>query len=311
MNTASNTTMGIRRRVMIACVTTEVIKVVKPAEDLNIERIHLINHVVKAKPDDEGRKIRENLYEEAFQRTVELLRNNDIDIIPHRDVEIFRFHECLRCIYEILKEEEKKGSIIQVNISSGPPEYSAAATMAAMMVEDVSIFSVATPFDGHTIPFEKQRENMLHNGELVGTAFKVRKPEPIDRIELNTPDEKMLKALKVFASIPEKKRSNVNVIRELIGYGLWRYSEGTDGTSVELEENGVLKDKHRQNEYDRLRNKEAVLYQRGYINIWKNREKWIEKSEIHGKKHKLTLKGQRYLEIFCPDVVFKLSDDEQ
>ena len=79
MNTAPNTTIEIRRRVMIACVTTEVIKVVKPAEDLNIERIHLINYVVKANPNDEGRKIRENLYEEAFQRTVELLRKNDID----------------------------------------------------------------------------------------------------------------------------------------------------------------------------------------------------------------------------------------
>lgn len=299
--------IGVRRRVMIACVTTEVTKIVEPARQFDIERIHLINYIVKADPKDEEKRVRQNLYEEFYQRNEELLLEMNMEIIPHRDVKIFDFHECLRTIYEILKEEEKKGSIIHVNISAGPPEYAAAVTMASMMLEGVSIFSVATPFDGHTVPFAEQRNHMLHEGKLVGTAFKVYEPEIIDHITLKTPNESMLKALKVFASIPEKERSNANVIRKLILYGLWRYSRGVEGTSIELEENGKLAEKNNKEKYDKLRNKEAVLYQRGYIDFWKKQEKWIEKSEIYGKKYKLTSKGQRYLEIFCPNTIFDLS----
>ena len=125
--------IGVRRRVMIACVTTEVTKIVEPARQFDIERIHLINYIVKADPNDEEKMVRQNLYEEFYQRNEELLLEMNMEIISHRDVKIFDFHECLRTIYEILKEEEKKGSIIHVNISAGPPEYAAAVTMASMM----------------------------------------------------------------------------------------------------------------------------------------------------------------------------------
>ncbi|MBR2394282.1 MAG: hypothetical protein IKA98_02100 [Candidatus Methanomethylophilaceae archaeon] len=307
MEKTSDEKIEVRRRVMIACVTTEVTKIVEPARQLDIERIHLINYIVKTDPSDKERAVRQNLYEEFYKRNVELLSEKKIEIVPHRDVKIFDFHECFRTIYEILKEEEKKGSIIHVNISAGPPEYAAAVTIAAMMLEGVSIFSVATPFDGHTMSFTEQRNHMLYKGKLVGTAFKVHNPKIIDHITLNTPDEPMLKALKVFASIPEKERSNANVIRKLIQYRLWKYSRGVEGTSIELEKNGKLAEQYNKDDYDRLRNKEAVLYQRGYIDFWKKQEKWIEKSEIYGKKYKLTSKGQRYLEIFCPDIVFDLS----
>ena len=118
----------------------------------------------------------------------------------------------------------------------------------------------------------------------------------------------LLKALKVFVSIQVGRRSNVNVIRKLINYGLWRFAldEGGTGTSVEFEDgDGRFIEGKDYEKYLKRQKKEAVLYQRGYIEKWKKLG-WIEKSSINGKRYELTETGKRYVEIFCSDVVFKI-----
>ena len=296
---------GVRavKRVMVACVTTEVVKVTDPAIKLDVDIIHLLNYVKKADADDLDQIARAELLESVYQENVRVLKDAGIWIKEHRDAPIFIFDDFFRTIYEILVEEKKWGSAVYVNISSGPPEYSAAAAIASMMIDDVELFTVGAKASGYTIPFDRQKEMLTHNGKLVGTAFEVYKPIKIDKFPLPTPDLKLLNALKIFASIPEVKRSNVTVIRELILNRAWRFSSSDDdcrlGTSVEFEDShGKRLESTEKDLYSKRQNKEAVQYQRAYIDRWKE-EGWIEKSEINGKRYRLTKTGQRYIDVFC------------
>lgn len=295
---------GVRsiKRVMVACVTTEVVKITDPAIKLNVDIIHLLNYVKKADSDDLDQIAREELFEAVYQENIKVLKEAGIKVKEHRDAPIFIFDEFFRTIYEILADEKKWGSAVYVNISSGPPEYSAAAAIASMMVDGVELFTVGAKASGYTVPFERQKGLLMHDGKLVGSAFDVHKPIKIDKFPLPTPDLKMLRALKIFGTIPEAKRSNVTVIRELIKNKEWRFSSSdencTIGTSVEFEgSDGKMMDGIDKEQYSKRQNKEAVQYQRAYIDYWKENG-WIEKSEINGKRYKLTKTGRRYVDIF-------------
>lgn len=290
------------QRVMVACVTTEVVKITSPAEKLDIDRIHLLNHIRKATPGDNDQKVRQDFYESIYNENLKFFRERDIEVIEHTDAQVFKFDECFKTVYGILAEETKNRSVVYVNISSGTPEYSAAAAIASMMVDGVELFTIGTKASGFTVPFDKQKEMSMHEGKLVGSAFDVHDPILIDKFPLSTPDLGLLRALKIFNSVPEMKRSNVNVIRELIKRGEWKYPSSEDGitkgTSLEYEDdNGKLISFANRRDYETRQRKEAVQYQRGYIDRWKI-EGWIEKSNINGKRYKLSEKGKRYTEIF-------------
>ncbi len=288
------------QRVMVACITNEVIKVTDPAVKLRIDRVHLINYVKKAEPGDEDRAKREELYDAVYHENVSFFTKNGVEVCPHRDVKVFNFDACFRAVYEILIREHEKNSAVYVNIGSGPPEYAAAAAIASMMVDNVELFTVGTKADGFTTPME--RKSLTHEGKLVGTAFKVSEPIQIDKFPLDTPNLFLLRALSVFKKVPEKDRSNVKVIRELIKAHLWKFTISEKncaiGTSVEYESaDGKLIDNSKKKTYEDRQRKEAVQYQRSYIENWKE-QNLIEKSEISGKRYRITKKGERYLNIF-------------
>lgn len=298
--------MQIMKRVMVACVTTEVTKITQPARDTEVDRIHLLNYVKESQSDNPESLDREAFYGAIYAEVKRELGEFVAEIEEHQGITTYNFDECFHAIYDILYEEKRRGSDIYVNISGGSPEYAAAASIASMMVDGVKLFSVGAKASGNTINFKKQLEQSYHDGKLVGTAFDVHKPFHIISFPLKTPDEDLLRALKVFNSIPVGGRSNVNVIRKLIAYQLWRFAQDEvgSGTSVEYEgADGKLQQDAKREEYEKRQRKEAVLYQRGYIDKWK-KEGWIEKSKLNGKRYELTDTGKRYMEIFCSDVVF-------
>jgi len=301
--------MQIMKRVMVACVTTEVVKITHPAHDTGVDRIHLLNYVKEGESNTQEEQDRKTFYEKIYSTVKQELGMFVDEVVEHRDVTTYNFDQCFHAIYDILYEEKCQGSDVYVNISGGTPEYSAAATIASMMVKGVKLFSVGTMASGFTVDFKKQLEQSYHDGHLVGSAFDVHEPFPIASFPLPTPDEDLLKALKVFVSIPVGRRSNVNVIRKLIEYGLWRFAldEAGTGTSVEFEDEASrFIEGGDYEKYLKRQKKEAVLYQRGYIEKWKKLG-WIEKSSINGKRYDLTETGKRYVEIFCSDVVFNNS----
>ena len=303
--------MQIMKRVMVACVTTEVIKITRPAHDTEVDRIHLLNFVKEGESNTEDEQDRKIFYEKIYSQVRWELNQFVDEVIEHRNITTYSFDQCFHAIYDILYEEKSQGSDVYVNISGGTPEYAAAAAIASMMVKEVKLFSVGTMASGFTVDFKKQLEQSYHEGRLVGSAFDVHEPFPISSFPLPTPDVDLLKALKVFVSIPVGRRSNVNVIRELVKNGLWRFAldETGSGTSAMMEDDtGHLLSDNERETYEKLRRKEAVLYQRGYIDRWK-KEDWIEKSKVNGKRYSLTNTGRRYLDIFCSDVVFKIEPE--
>lgn len=289
------------KRVVVACVTTEVVKVTEPAIRFDADLVHLLNYVRKADSGDGARIAREKLYESIYQENVRILKSADIEVEEHRNTSVFNFDDVFHSVYEILTIEKQRGSAIYVNISSGPPEYSAAAAIASMMIDGVTLFTVGAKASGHTIPFDRQKEMLTRDGKLVGTVFDIHDPIEINKFPLPTPDLKLLRALKIFESVPESKRSNVNVVRELIRNSEWKFSSPdcpSKNTSTEFEnEGGILIDMTNREQYAKLQNKEAVQYQRAYIDRWKENG-WIEKSESNGKRYRLTETGKRYVKVF-------------
>ena len=301
--------MQIMKRVMVACVTSEVVKITYPAKNTKVDRIHLLNYVKEGESDSEEEQDRKIYYETIYSGVKKELDMFVDEVVEHRNVITYDFDQCFHAIYDILYEEKRRDSDIYVNISGGTSEYAAAAAIASMMIKGVKLFSVGTKASGFTVDFKKQLEQSYHEGQLVGSAFDIHEPFPIASFPLLTPDEELLKALKVFISIPVGQRSNVNVIRKLIRYKLWRFAQdeiGT-GTSVEFEdENGKLMSNKNIDDYLKRQKKEAVLYQRSYIDRWK-KEGWIEKSSLNAKRYDLTNTGRRYVEIFSSNVVFEIS----
>ncbi|NCU25618.1 hypothetical protein EOM86_02735 [Candidatus Nomurabacteria bacterium] len=286
--------------------------ITEPAEMIGIDRVHILNYI---KPLDKGDNLevrRQDLYKMAYSAAYENFDKLCEEIKEHKDVETYNFDACFHAIYDILIEETRRHSAVYVNISGGTPEYAAAAAIASMMVPEVNLFSVGVPRDGHTMVLEDMIDSMKYEGKFVGTAIKINDPYPINKFPLDPPKLEPLKALKVFREVPEYSRSNVNIIRELIKHRLWKFGVSDDnpmmGTSLELEDAYNNVSSENWNEHARRQRKEAVQYQKAFIDVWKD-EKWIEKSEINAKRYRLTDKGNRFVDIFCSDIVFSLNND--
>ena len=124
-----------KRRVMIACVTFETVKVSDPAYYYGSNVVYLIHHVRNPSPD--------NVYQQFFDRTSELIREKApgtevIDV----DCNVSDFAGLLSEINMIIAAESARGSEIRINLSAGSPEFTAAGATAAMMAEHVGAFFV-------------------------------------------------------------------------------------------------------------------------------------------------------------------------
>lgn len=288
-----------RLRVMICCSSTEVVKIIEPAKIRRIDRVHILSNILDKNETEEDRR-RIALYQEFYDENVHQLEDLGVEIVSHQNAPIFGMDPCMGLIYDIILEEKEKGSIISIDLE-GPLPYAVASTVVSMTFDDVEIFNVGVPSDGHVNGMA--RDSYVHDGRLVGTAFKITRLHPLNGFPIEKPDEYMLKALKVFDAVPINKRSNVNVIRNLIINHLWKPSENEDdpikGTFYELEDPMTLKPLAAKNIYSKSRTRDTVSYQRRYISYWLD-QGWIRKSDINQKRYELTEKGRRYLTVFCP-----------
>lgn len=307
------------RTSMIICVTTEVILSEKPAEMLGVDFVHIMNRIIR-KTDDSEHEKRQDLYETAIAEVESRLKNAGIDYHIHSDKDTLKFDEMMPAIYEILRKESKDGSFVYINISGSTPNFSAAAAIASMMFNnDCQLFSVGTRNGcyNRTLDEMKQFYTDEETGHLVGTARDVTDPFYIAGYEADPPDERLLKQLKIFGAIPIEKRSNTNVIRNIIKQGLWKpskfYDENrsyTKGTSVELEEELGIKKAQLDPGFKKKRASEAVIYQKSMINRWLE-DKWIYKNpDETGSKYDLTQKARDYIKMFCSDEIYEVKEEE-
>lgn len=130
---------GKIKKVMIACVTFETVKVTDPVREYGCSDVHIIHQVNEGVSDD-------NVFLAFYNRVVELLKEDNPDVVIHEHNEkVSYFSRMLSTVLSIIEKEKKENGedcFIYVNISAGTPEYSAAAAIGAMMFDNTIPFSV-------------------------------------------------------------------------------------------------------------------------------------------------------------------------
>ncbi len=272
-----------KERIMVSCVTFETAKVVEPVKHYDATKVHLIYYVKDE--SNPAYSVYSEFVQEVKRQLIDDVGLSEDSIITHR-LPVYSFKHMMREVYRILKgEKERYGASgdIFVNVSSGTSEYTAAATIASMMVADVTPFTVSTK--DFLIPSERIRDIYYDNGVPVGMSKNVYSPLALQKYPMEAPPEDLVKALKVFhdRAAAGKPISHVWMIRALIEQGIWR-----EGGEAQIPDGGVRKITVSQSM--------KMYYIRHYLNKWCERG-WMEKE---GVKHGLTDAGKNIVEMFSP-----------
>ncbi|MBR6204867.1 MAG: hypothetical protein IKQ60_07480 [Candidatus Methanomethylophilaceae archaeon] len=266
---------GRKRRIMIACVTFETAKITEPIEFYEANRIHLIRY--SKDPDD-----KEIIYNLFYERVVELVgqMGRDIEIVEHNEV-VFDFRTMLRTVLEIIQSENRKeeGCEIYVNVSAGTSEYTAASTIASMMVPGTVPFTVNSR--EYTVDSSRIKDLYFIDGKPVGLTKVSSEPMVLPSYTIDIPEEHLVRALRILddrisSRLPANSTHMVDALKDA---GIWyRDIEPKDGDKASA------------------RQTEAVYYQRDFIYKWL-KNGWIAKSDRNGK-YVVTELGRRVLDTF-------------
>ena len=270
-------TSGRKERVVIACVTLGVPVVVDPAVYYHAERIHLLHRI--RGPEDPQYTVYGEFYDETCRRLRERLPG--IDIVEH-DMDITDYTGVLRELLRIVRDEE--GSCgefcdMYVNVSSGTPEYSAAAMLVCMQYSGLTAFSVR-PRE-YALKDDSIRELLYRDGRPVGLALQVCEPEMIATFDPERQDMDLVTAMAVINEIWKNK--NYATYEEMIGglveAGVWRYSP--DGRRTKTPDS----------------QKRLMYFRRTYLDPMKEKG-WLVEDPVVKKRYKVTEKGQAVIDVY-------------
>jgi len=266
-------TANRKERIMIACVTTETVKVSDPVAYYDATCVHLI-HYIRYK-DNSQREV-SNIYAGFYKEICKtILINNHNTTIKEHNENVDNFSVMLRTILNIIEHEEEcdEGREIYVNMSAGTNEYSAAASVAAMMHPGTTLFSVPTV--EYTMRKDKILKKAFYSDDVpVGAAKKVGIPNELPQYHVDMPDRNLVLGLRILQDKNDNQLSTTSgqMVLALKNAGLWRNGNSWDSR--------VTKKK---------RSNEAVYYQRAYIDKWL-KNGWIEKNG--SRKYTLTSEGK-------------------
>ena len=274
---------GRKPRIMIACVTFETVKVAEPVDFYQANRVYLIHHASTKYP----------IYEEFYKETYRLIAENGgkgVEIVEV-DEKVWEFGSMLRTIVGIIDREMAKNEEcdVYVNISSGSPEYSAAATIASMMYTNVTPFAV--PVKDYTVTDEEVRECYFRKeidadgnerSVPVGLAASIKEPVRIPHYHIKKPPEDLVRGLRIYqkhagyGEVPKRVTAPM-VIADLKEIGLWKHPvSGKDKQRIDASN--------------------AVYFHREFIERWLKHQ-WIVRDES-GKRYSLTDEGKRMIDTF-------------
>lgn len=272
---------GRKKRVMVACVTFETAMVVEPALYYEINKVHIIRYL--RDPDSEKGRI----YDSFCQRVCTLLREEsprDVEIEIHNE-RVSDFSVMLRTVLSIIQGEMagEEGCEIYVNVSSGSPEYSAASTVASMMVPGTIPFSVTTK--EYTVSTDHIKDVYFVDGEPVGMSKSTYPPRIMPKYTISIPEEHLVRGLRILHERNQAKQpvTSGRMVQALKDAGLWYRDTETDDP--------VKKPNQRPTE--------AVYYQRDFITKW-TRNGWIVKDELRNR-YVLTDDGINIINTFYVD----------
>jgi len=260
---------------MISCVTFETAKVTEPVGFYEANKIHLIHY--SRNPND-----KENVYNLFYDRVVELIEEmrRDVEVVEHNEV-VFDFRTMLRTVLEIIQSEnrDEEGCEIYVNVSAGTSEYTAASTIASMMVPGTVPFTVNSK--EYTVDNSRIKDLYFIDGKPVGLTKKSSEPMTLPSYNIDIPEEHLVRGLRILddknaSKLPTSSSHMVDALKEA---GIWyRDIEPRDDKKATV------------------RQTEAVYYQRDFIYKW-IANGWIEKNERSGK-YVVTELGKTVLDTF-------------
>lgn len=257
---------GRKERIVIACVTFEVAKIVDPAVFYEATKIHLIHY---AKDKD---SVYQKFYDEVEKQIREQLPR--VKIVEHNEVPVFDFNKMMELVLTILRQEQNASADgekpdIFVNVSAGPSEFMTASLIASMMMKDVIPFNVSTR--DYTLP----PEAYIIDGHPVGMAKTTKDPVRISAYPIERPDEKLVKGLSILdAELKKNSRAPAPVmIKKLEEAGLITVNK--DGKNPEQST--------------------TMSYQRLYVNKWLDKG-WVERKSK--REMEITKEGRVILDIF-------------
>lgn len=263
--------LKVRRRVAVACVTFETAKVVKPILSIGgVDRAYLLHY---ERPDPSKKR---HIYQEFYDEVARQLREGQPGIgIADENIPVYNFKEMLAALIRILHEESSAGNEVFVNLSAGTAEYIAAATIASMMMEGITPFTVSTK--EWKIPPEELPDVYYDGDRPVGMARDVNEPQPFPTFHIARPPDDLVRGLKVLREKFEKahRTTYVAMIKGLKDAGCW-----------EREEPEREKDREQA---------EKMYYLRHFIKGWEQRG-WV-KADARGK-YRLTDDGMTVTEVF-------------
>lgn len=266
---------GRRKRIMIACVTFETVKVTEPIDFYDINKAHIIHYV------KEGIGERNRRYTAFYDRVVELISQmpRPVEIVEH-NARVSDFSTMLRTILSIIQSERsaEPDCEVYVNISSGTSEYAAASAIAAMMIPGTTPFSVGTR--EYTVSDDKIEELYFIDGKPVGLTKSTFEPRSVPSYAINIPDEHLVRALRMLHDRDAAKQqiTSGKMIEALKGIGVWyRDTDGIEPSS-------------------KRRQTEAVYYQRDFVAKWLA-QGWVRKDELRNK-YVVTDQGRNIIDTF-------------
>jgi hypothetical protein len=208
---------GKRTTVMIACTTNETVRVSDPAVYYETDVLHLIYH----RGTDARAALYDSLVDEIRRRISE---RRDTEIVLH-DETVYRYNVMLRTVNDIIRsirDEYGEFADIFVNISSGTPEYIAAAMCACMMNRGAVPFTVSVK--EHTIPPEEYMRMTSVDGRIVGDAKSVNTPKMVETFAIDRPDEDLVRYLSFFSRLGDRPCTPSTLVDLLSSAEVWIYT---------------------------------------------------------------------------------------
>ena len=285
-----------KERVVVACVVFEVSKVVKPIIEYEATRVHLIHYA-----DKERGKIYKEFYDEVCGQIVEYSNirkqyeersgkrsGKEIEVIEHADHKTSDFQKMLMTVLYILRNEKamNKDSEIYVNISSGTAEFTAAAMMAAMMVDGVRPFRVGT--EKYTANDEELLRSLyIPDGKPLGLTEIAGAPRELPSYKIMCPDERLVRGLKKFRDIGAtvSTAAFVDILAKDEDVWIDRAYEKTGANRTDKKQSDLMK------------------YRRNFLSRWEENG-WVVQRE-YSKRYKITEEGQWVIDTFCADGIDK------
>jgi hypothetical protein len=284
----------IHKRVAISCVTFDTIKISEPIRELRADKAYLFHYDKALKENPLSKPA---IYTKFYLTVVDQLHNlgfKDDDIIDI-NTPVYKFSEVLSSLIKIMTEEREAGNDVYVNISAGTSEFAAAATVAAMMVEGVSAYTVNAR--DYTITGEDRlMELYSDNGILYGHTkatwplrempiFNMR-PPPRDLVVGLRALNNVLEGCKSSGKSVRKAISYANMIRAIRGAGAWTY-----------EPDDERKKPSNPDSNEKPTSSEKMYYSRHYI------DGWVKRGWVKGERQGLTItkSGRNTIDIFYRD----------